>query len=153
VVTPSEDAAHDAANHSDPIQIRNANITDNIHLPTPGNAGGGVSPTTALLSDPFSRGSDVSSITSSYTASEGNLESRNSNSAKITRNDILSTSRPPMEDLLRGTDSRCEQAKGPIESQIVVTSRPPVYRSFSDYISFTAFMSQKSSVPPGTAKG
>ena len=106
MVTLSEDAAY-------------------IHLPTLRNAGG-VSLTTTLLSDPFNKGSDVSSIILSYTASEVNLESRNSNGAKITYNNILSTSRPLIKDLLRGIDSLCEQAKGLIESRIVVTSRPLV---------------------------
>jgi hypothetical protein len=135
VNTPTVDASQDVVSHSRGIPIPIADVPDNTHLLPPTGVAEGASPSTALPSDPFSKSihSDVSSITSRDTESVLDPDRRRMDGTGTAGDEILPSSKPRMDDILRGTDSTCEQAKGPISSQISLP-RPSILRSLSDEI-------------------
>jgi len=152
VNTPSADASSDAANHSGPIPIPGANVPDNTHLLPPGEAAASLS--TPVPSDPFSKSihSDVSSITSMDAESVLSPDRMGTDGSKTTGDQIPSNSKVLMDHILRGTDCTCEQAKGPIPSQIVLP-RPSINRFQSDEITFLDMVTQMVSIYAGDARG
>jgi len=130
------DASSDAPSPTRAIPVKNTTVPNSGRLLPGGEVPAEeASPSTALQSDIFSRSlrSGASSFTSKYTESAVGPNKTRVEQSKTAGNAIASRSKAEMDHDLAGTESTCEQAKGPIPTKINL-SQSSFMRVLSDDI-------------------